>query len=149
MKRRAVPLRAACAVLMLGGLLTSARSAKAADLDELTKYLAFIEGFQYIFEYCQAETALPETQVAFARRHIGERRALIFSGLDEMQREKLITDMPPKRSLMIKAMLDDARRDPSGMPLKDLCKQGLFEGVIDSEQKSAAREVAAIEKAKN
>jgi hypothetical protein len=33
--------------------------------------------------------------------------------------------------------------------LKELCKQGFFAGVMESEQKSEANEIAAIRKAKN
>jgi hypothetical protein len=149
MKRMAMRLRTAGAALMLGGILTCPTGAKAVDLDELTKYLAFIEGFQYIFEFCQAEATLSAGQVSFARSHIGERRALIFAGLHEIQRDKIVADMPPKRTLMIKGVLEHVKKDQPGVPLKDLCKRGFFEGVVESEQKSQAKEVAAIRKAKN
>ncbi len=150
MKLTAVTLRATAIALMVGGgILASPRDAKAVDLNELSKYLAFIEGFQYIFEFCQVETTLPQKQVTFARSHIGERRALIFAGLNETQREKIVADMPTKRAAMIKGMLDQAKKDQPGVPLKDLCKQGIFEGVMESERESAAKETAAIRKAKN
>lgn len=147
--KRNTPLRAAAAVLILGGVIAAPPKAKAVDLNELTKYLAFIEGFQYIFEYCQAEATLPEKQIAFARTHIGERRALIFAGLHEIQRDKIVADMPPKRAIMIKGVLDSLKKEQPGKALRDLCKQGLFEGVMESEEKSREKEVAAIQKAKN
>jgi hypothetical protein len=147
---RVSKLRTASAALMmaLGGLLATP-TARAADLDELTKYLAFIEGFQYFFEFCQAETRLPDAQVTFARAHVGERRALIFAGLSATQRDRIAADMPPKRAQMIKNVLDHFAKDQPGVPLKHLCLAGFFEGVMDSEQKSIAKEVAAIRKAKD
>jgi hypothetical protein len=146
--RTASRLRMASAALALGGLLATAPTAKAADLDELSKYLAFIEGFQYLFEFCQAETKLPDKQISYAWGHIGKRRALIFSGLNEAQRSKIMEDMPAKRGLMIRNVLDHVAKDQPGVPLKHLCLSGFFEGVMDSEQKSEAKEAAAIAKAK-
>jgi hypothetical protein len=147
--KKALRLRAAAVALALGGLLAAAPTAKAVDLDELSKYLTFIEGFQYLFEFCQAETKLPEKQITFARGHIGERRALIFAGLSETQRDKIMEDLPAKRASMIKGVLDHVNKDRPGVPLKHLCLSGFFEGVMDSEQKSVAKEVAAIRKAKD
>ena len=149
MKRGAKRLRMGGAILVLGVILASPPSAKAVDLGELTKYLTFIEGFQYFFEFCQAEAALSEKLVASARNHIGERRALIFAGLHEIQRDRIVADMAPKKPQMIKSVLDSTKRDKPGVTLADLCKQGFFEGIMDSEQKSAEKEVAAIRKAKN
>jgi len=149
MRQGSVTLRVATAALALSGAMALAPQARAVDLDEHTKYLAFIEGFQYFFEFCQAETTLPEAQVTFARAHIGERRALIFTGLHEIQRNKILADMPAKKALVIKSVMENLKKDPSSAPLPDLCKRGFFEGVMDSEQKSREKEVAAIRKAKN
>lgn len=149
MRQGATTLRVAMAALVLGGTAAFAPQAKAIDLDEHSKYLAFIEGFQYFFEFCQSETTLPDAQVSYARAHIGERRALIFTGLHEIQRNKIIADVPAKRALMIKGVMDNLKQDGGSPPLPDLCKRGFFEGVMDSEQKSEAKEVAAIRKAKN
>jgi hypothetical protein len=148
-KQGTTKLRAAAAALVLSGTVVSATEAKAVNLDELSKYLAFIEGFQHIFEYCQAGTTLPQTQITYARNHIGERRALIFAGLHEIQRDRITADMPAKKALMLKGVLDHVKKDQPGVPLKELCKQGFFEGVMESEQKSDANETAAIRKAKN
>jgi hypothetical protein len=134
------------AVLALGAVL--APPAKAVDIDELANYLAYIESFQYHFEFCQAETKLPEDQVTFAWKHIAERRRLIFSGLDEAQRERVMEEMPAKRKIMITEVLAGMRKDQPDAKLKDLCKEGFFEGIIKSENKSRAKEVAAIRKAK-
>jgi hypothetical protein len=142
-------LRAASAALVLSGALASAPDAKAVDLDELSKYLAFIEGFQYLFEYCQAEAPLPDKQVSYARAHIGERRAVIFAGLHEIQRDKIVADMPAKRTIMVKGVLDHLKKEQPGKSMTELCKAGFFEGVVDSEQKSETKETAAIRKAKN
>jgi hypothetical protein len=146
--RTASRLRATSAALALAGLLASAPNTKAADLDELSKYLAFIEGFQYLFEFCQAETKLPDKQVSWAWTHIGKRRTLIFAGLNETQRSKIMEDMPAKRGLMIKNVLENVTKSQPGVPLKHLCLAGFFEGVMESEQKSEAKEAAAIAKAK-
>jgi hypothetical protein len=149
MRQGKTTLRMAAAALVFGGMLSSATGAKAVDLDELSKYLAFIESFQHFFEYCQAETTLPEAQVSYARNHIGARRALIFAGLHEIQRDKIIADTPAKKALVLKGVMENIKKDASSASLKDLCKQGFFEGVVDSEQKSEAKEAAAIRKAKN
>ena len=149
MRQGSMTLRMAAAALALSGSMAFAPQAKAVDLDEHSKYLAFIEGFQYFFEFCQAETTLPDPQVTFARAHIGERRALIFAGLHEIQRNKVLTDMPAKKALVIKGVMENLKKDAASAPLPDLCKRGFFEGVMDSEQKSKEKEVAAIRKAKN
>jgi hypothetical protein len=146
--RAAMGVRAATAALVLGGALAPSSSAKAVDLAALSKFLAYIEGFQYVFEICEAETKLPAAQVAYARKHIAERRALIFAGLHEIQRDKVIADMPPKKAAMIKGMMDHIKKEEGGTPLKELCKKGYFEGVVASEQESEAKEVAEIRKAK-
>jgi hypothetical protein len=39
--------------------------------------------------------------------------------------------------------------DLDELSMKELCKQGFFEGVMETEQKSQANETAAISKAKN
>lgn len=149
MRQGRTKLRAAAAALVLTGAVASAPEAKAVNLDELSKYLAFIEGFQHIFEYCQAEATLPQAQVAYARNHIGERRALIFGGLHEIQRDQIVADMPAKKAAMLKGVLEHVKKDQPGVPLKELCKRGFFEGVMESEQKSEVNETAAIRKAKN
>jgi len=119
--KKSAGLRAMSAALALGGLLATSNA--RADLDELSKYMAFIEGFQYLFEFCQAEAKLPDKQVSIARGHIGERRALIFSGLTEAQRDNIIADMPAKRTLMIKGVLEHVNKQQPGVPLKHLCSR--------------------------
>ena len=141
-------LRMAGAALALGALLAPSGAKAAPNLDELTKYLAFIESFQHFFEFCQAETKLPDSQVSYARAHIGERRALIFAGLNEDQRGKLVAAMPDRKTQMIKGVLETVGKDQPGVPLKHLCLAGFFEGIMDSEQKSSAKEEAAIRKLK-
>jgi hypothetical protein len=123
--------------------------ARAADLDELSKYLAFIEGFQHLFEFCQAEAKLPGAQVKYARDHIGERRALILAGLDEAQRKRISADAQGKKAQMLDGIMQHVAKEQPNKKLKDLCKEGFFEGVMESEQKSEAKEAAAIRKAKN
>jgi hypothetical protein len=142
-------LPVAAAVLALAGLLPASGAKATPNLDELARYLAFIESFQYFFEFCQAETRLPDNQVTFARTHIGERRALIFAGLNEEQRATLVAGMPDKRTQMIKSVLETVGKDQPGVPLKHLCLAGFFEGIMDSEQKSGAKERAAIQKLKD
>jgi hypothetical protein len=39
----------------------------AANLDELSKYLAFLDGFQHLVEFCPAEAKLPDNEVNYAR----------------------------------------------------------------------------------
>lgn len=122
--------------------------ARAANLDELAKYLAFVDGFQHLFEFCQAEARLPPAQVKYAREHIGERRALIFASLNEKQRAKISADAVAKKTQMLDGIMAHVKKEQSDRPLKDLCKEGFFEGVMESEQKSEMKEVAAIKKAK-
>jgi hypothetical protein len=122
--------------------------ARAADLGELSKYLAFIEGFQHLYEFCQAETPLPAEQVIYARNHIAERRALVFAGLTESQRNQVIADTPAKKKQMLDGVTQAVKKDNPNASLPALCKQGFFEGVIQSERGSEAKEVAAIQKAK-
>ena len=92
------------------------RGAEAANLGELAKYLAFIEGFQHLFEFCQAEAKLPDEQVTYARQHIGERRALIFAGLNETQRAKITADAPTMKKQMLDAMDKRTKKDHPGRP---------------------------------
>ena len=123
-------------------------TARAADIDAHTKYLAFIEAFQYFFEYCQAETQLPEAQVRYARDHIGERRALIFTGLNEGERKKIAEEAGAKKWEMVEYVLSYVRKNKLDMPLGDMCRQGFFEGIMDSERRDEEKEVDAIRKAK-
>lgn len=128
--------------------LSSPGEARAADLDELSKYLAFIEGFQHLFEFCQAEAKLPLAQVKYARDHIGERRALIFTGLNEAQRKQISADAQGKKAQMLEGIMQHVAKEQPNQELKDLCKSGFFHGVMESEQKSESKETAAIRKAK-
>jgi hypothetical protein len=121
----------------------------ADDLGELSKYLAFIEGFQHLFEFCQAEAKLPIAQVKYARDHIGERRALIFTGLSESQRAKISADAVGKKKQMLEGVMQHVAKEQPNKKLKELCKEGFFEGVMESEQRSEAKETAAISKAKD
>jgi hypothetical protein len=121
----------------------------AADLDELSTYLGFIEGFQHLFEFCQAEAKLPAAQIKYARDHIGDRRALIFAGLSERERAKIAADATAKRKQMLDDVMQHVAKAQPNKKLKDLCEEGFFEGVMESEQKSEAEETAAIRKAKN
>jgi hypothetical protein len=123
-------------------------AAGAANLNELSKYLAFIEGFQHLFEFCQAETTLPDEQVTYARLHIGERRAFIFTGLDEAQRVRISADSPAKKKTMLDGIARHVRQEHPGKTLKDLCREGYFEGVMAAEKESDDEERAAIAKAK-
>jgi hypothetical protein len=123
--------------------------ARAANLDELSKYLAFIDGFQHLFEFCQAEAKLPADEVNYARQHIGERRALIFAGLSPAQRDKITTDSQPKKKRMLDGVMGHVRKTTPNTPLKQLCKEGFFAGVIESEKGSEEKERAAIRKAKD
>ena len=139
------------AVVVLGGLLClcGLQGVRAADFDELSKYLAFIEGFQHMFEFCQAETKLPADQVSFARQHIGERRSLIFAGLDEAQRDRISADAQPKKKQMLAGVMDYMKKNGHEKPLRELCREGFFAGIVESEKNGEAKEVAAIQKAKN
>ena len=144
-------MRTPFAVMALAAVLRLGwpAEARAADLDELSKYLAFIEGFQHLFEFCQAEARLPAAQVKYARDHIGERRALIFASLDEAQRKKVSADAQGKKAQMLDGIMQHVAKEQPNKKLKDLCREGFFEGVMESEQKSEAKETAAIRKAKN
>jgi hypothetical protein len=127
---------------MLGG------HARAADIGELSKYLAFIEGFQHLYEFCQAETQLPAEQVIYAGNHIAERRALVFAGLNEAQRNQVMADSPAKKEQMLDGVTQAIKKDNPKNSLPELYKQGFFEGVIKSERGSEEKELAAIRKAK-
>jgi hypothetical protein len=127
------------------GPLTKAQS---ADLDELSKYLGFIEGFQYLFEFCQAETKLPRKEVDYAREHISERRALILSGLTERQRDRVYQDAQATKKIMLDGVMTTIRKDDPNVQLRDLCRNGFFTGVMQSEAAAERNEEAAIRKAK-
>jgi hypothetical protein len=136
-------------ILAAGLLLAGAQNGRAANLDELSKFLGFIEGFQHLYEFCQAEfPQLPAAQVQYARTHIWERRALILSGLDEKTRDKIAQDAQGKKKQMLAGIMRYIQEKMNNRPLKDLCKEGFFSGVADSEQKSDAKEIAAIQQAK-
>ena len=134
--------------LGFGFCLAAPTVAGAAKLGELSKYLAFVEGFQHLFEFCQAETALPDEQVTYARRHIGERRAFIFAGLDEKQRARISADSPAKKKIMLDGVAEHIKQEHPGKSLKDLCREGYFEGIMAAEQESDDEERAAIRRAK-
>jgi hypothetical protein len=142
---KSYPVVALAVILRLGW----PGEARAADLDELSKYLAFIEGFQHLFEFCQAEARLPSAQIKYGRDHIGERRALIFAGLSESQRAKISADAVGKKKKMLDGIMEHVAKEQPNKKLMDLCKEGFFEGVMESEQKAEAKETAAIRKAKN
>lgn len=139
------------AVFVLGAVLSLGwpPDVRAANLDELSKYLAFIDGFQHLFEFCQAEAKLPDDEVSYARQHIGERRALIFAGLNEAQRDKISADAQPKKKQMLGGVMEHVKKNQPDKQLKELCKEGFFTGVMESEQRAEAKELAAIRKAKN
>ena len=80
-------------------------AARSADLEALTKYFAFIEAFRHFFEYRQAEAQLPEFRVQYARSHIGDRRAVIFAGLNEAERKKISDDSVAKKWEMVENVL--------------------------------------------
>lgn len=122
---------------------------KAADLDELAKYLGFIEGFQHLFEYCQAETKLPVKEVTYAREHIATRRAMIFAGLNETERSKVSEDAEDKKKQMLDGIAKSVAKSNPNAKMKDLCKQGFFTGVMESEVESEKKEEAAIKEAKS
>jgi hypothetical protein len=122
--------------------------ARAADMDELAKYLGFIEGFQHLFEFCQAEAKLSDREIKYSRDHIGERRALIFSGTNEQQRRTIMADAPAKKEQMLQGVTQYMEKEVPNTSMKEMCRQGFFSGVIESEQKADSKEVAAIRKAK-
>jgi hypothetical protein len=125
-------------------------AARAAELEELSKYLAFIEGYQHLFEFCQAETQLPAEIVQYSRTHIAERRALIFAGLNEGERRKLMDASVAKKAQVIGGFMQFMRKEQPNRTLPELCKQdGFFAGVVQSETKSEDKESAAIKQAKN
>jgi hypothetical protein len=135
-------------VAVVGAACMLCAPARAADIGELSKYLAFIEGFQHLYEFCQAETQLPAEQVIYARNHIAERGALVFAGLNESQRDQVMADTPAKKKQMLEGVTQAVKKDNPNASMPALCKQGFFEGVIKSERGSEAKEVAAIQKAK-
>ena len=142
-----IKLGAGC--IILASAILNVAPARAADLDELTKYLGFIESFQRIFEFCQAETKLPDKAVKYARDHIGERRALILSGLNERQRDRVYTDAEAMRGKVLNQFVRQLDKDQPSKDLPELCRtDGFFAGVIASEAKAQDKEVAAIKKAK-
>lgn len=122
---------------------------KAADLDELAKYLGFIEGFQSLFESCQAEATLPAKEISYAREHIAVRRALIFAGLSEDDRNKVSEDAQDKKKQMLDGVAKSIAKSSPKAKMKDLCKQGFFTGVMESEVESEKKEEAAIKEAKS
>ena len=135
--------------ILLASAILNVAPARAADLDELTKYLGFIETFQRIFEFCQAETKLSDKAVKYARDHIGERRALILSGLNERQRDRVYTDAEAMRGKVLDQFVRQLDKDQPSKDLPELCRtDGFFAGVIASEAKAQDKEVAAIKKAK-
>jgi len=139
---------AGCAVAAATMLLTIA-SAQAADLDALAKYFGFIESFQRIFEFCEAETKLSDKVVKFARDHIGERRALILSGLNERQRERVYAQAERMRGRVLDQFTRQLVKDRRSKDLVELCRtDGFFAGVIASEVRAQDKEIAAIKKAK-
>jgi hypothetical protein len=135
--------------ILLASAILNVAPARAADLDELTKYLGFIESFQRIFEFCQAETKLSDKAVKYARDHIGERRALILSGLNERQRDRVYTDAEAMRGKVLDQFVRQLDKDQPSKDLPELCRtDGFFAGVIASEAKAQDKEVAAVKKAK-
>jgi hypothetical protein len=141
--------RGAAAMLMATTTLLNAAPAQAVDLDALAKYLGFIESFQHIFEFCQAETKLSDKAIKYARDHIGERRALILSGLNERQRERVYTDAEAMRGKVFDQFVLQLDKDQPSKDLPKLCRtDGFFAGVIASEARAQDKEVAAIRKAK-
>jgi len=140
---------AACCFLVATATLLHVAPARAVDLAALAKYLGFIESFQRIFEFCQAETKLSEKAINYARDHIGERRALILSGLNERQRERVYTDAEAMRGKVLDQFARQLDRDQPSKDLPKLCRtDGFFAGVVASEAKAQDKEVAAIRKAK-
>jgi hypothetical protein len=139
----------ALCVLAATASVLNVAAAGAADLNALTKYLAFIESFQRIFEFCQAETKLPDKAVKYARDHVGERRALILSGLNERQRARIYVDAEAMRGKVLGEFIEHLDKDRARKDLPQLCRtDGFFAGIIASEAKAQDKEVAAIRKAK-
>jgi hypothetical protein len=141
--------RGTACILLASAILQNAAPARAVDLDELTKYLGFIESFQRIFEFCQAETKLSDKATKYARDHIGERRALILSGLNERQRDRVYADAEAMRGKVLDRFVQQLDKDQPSKDLSELCRtDGFFAGVLSSEAKAQDKEVAAIRKAK-
>jgi hypothetical protein len=135
--------------LVATAALAWAAPARAADLDALSKYLGFIESFQRIFEFCQAETKLPDKAIKYARDHIGERRALILSGLNERQRESVYAAAAAMQGKVLDRFMQRLAKDQPDKNLQELCRtDGFFAGVVSTEAKAQDKEVAAIRKAK-
>jgi hypothetical protein len=140
--------RASQAVL-LAAVLGAAAPARAADLEELSKYLGFIEGFQYVFEFCQAEADLPDKDIQYARDHISERRALIFAGLSERQRSRISEGALGKKAEMLQGFMKYIAKETPDKTLPELCRTDeFFGGIINSETRAQEREITAIVKAK-
>ena len=141
--------RGAACMLMATATLLHVAPARAADLGALAKYLGFIDSFQRIFEFCQAETKLSDKAIKYARDHIGERRALILSGLNERQRARVYADAEAMRGKVLDQFVRQLDKDQPSTDLPKLCRtDGFFAGVIASEAKAQDKEVAAIRKAK-
>lgn len=141
--------RGGACILVATATLLSVAAAPAADLGALSKYLGFIESFQRIFEFCQAEAKLSDKAIKYARDHIGERRALILSGLNERQRDKVYADAEGMRGKVLDQFMQQLAKDRPSNDLPELCRiDGFFAGVIASEAKAQDKEVAAIRKAK-
>ena len=140
---------AALCILAATATVLNVASAQAADLGTLSKYLAYIESFQRIFEFCQAETKLQEKAVKYAREHIGERRALILSGLNQRQREKVYAEGEATRGKVLDHFIEHLEDRPN-KGLAELCRtDGFFAGIVASETKAQDQEIAAIKKAKS
>jgi hypothetical protein len=141
--------RGAACISVATATLLNVAAAPAADLGALSKYLGFIESFQRIFEFCQAETKLPDKAIKYARDHIGERRALILSGLNERQRERVYADAQAMRGKVLDQFIQQLIKSQPSKDLPELCRtDGFFAGVIASEAKAQDKEVAAIRKAR-
>jgi hypothetical protein len=69
--------------------------------------------------------------------------------LTENERTKISADAAAKKKQMLEGIMQHAAKEQPNKKLKDLPKEGFFEGVMESEQKSEAKETAAIRKAKN
>src|ERR1700674_2278868 len=121
---------AACILIATATFLNVA-PARATYLDELAKYLGFIESFQRIFEFCQAETKLSDKSVKYARDHIGERRAWILSDLNERQHKKVYADAEAMRARVLDRFVQQLVKDQPSKDLQELCRtDGFFAGVV-------------------
>jgi hypothetical protein len=151
MRRKGKPMikPSSLALAVVMGLFAAAPS-RAADLDTLAKYLGFIGSFQDILETCRAEAKLPDPQIKSAWDHITERRALIFAGLNETDRQKIAADAGPKKAQMLDGFTRSLGKDQPGKSLPELCRtDGFFAGILDAETKAQVKETAAIRKAKS